>query len=253
MSLFVRQWCREPGVRMRRMYQTADIILCRYHAENTLRTMKAYQIGRITSPWTNLTPPIRGGVYSEFVDEESVSSEDEQDHRSFASSTTSLYDGEDLEREISKELVFPLSNEPPTTRDDIVFRDKDISWNTPDVVSKRVDTPTDVFISKAIQTEIDEGLDEYPSLDAETQQKIVLKYQALHQRAKDEGFYECRYSEYGKEFVRYALLFTVFFVCLRCGWYMTSAAFLGLFWVGLSYQLPGHLLKRTAPNHVHSP
>ncbi|KAJ8122359.1 hypothetical protein ONZ43_g1423 [Nemania bipapillata] len=37
---------------------------CSYHSAATLKTMKAFRIGRKPpGPWTNLTPPIRGGVY----------------------------------------------------------------------------------------------------------------------------------------------------------------------------------------------
>ena len=89
----------------------------------------------------------------------------------------------------------------------------------------------DIYASIAVQKEIDDDIRNYPSLDLKTQRDITLKYQALHQRVKDEGFYDCRYTEYGKELIRYSLLFAIFFTALRCEWYLTSAAFLGLFWV----------------------
>ena len=92
-------------------------------------------------------------------------------------------------------------------------------------------TSADIYTSVAVQKEIDDDTRNYPSLDLKTQRNITLKYQALHQRVKDEGFYDCRYTEYGKEFIRYALLFAIFFTALRYEWYLTAAAFLGLFWV----------------------
>lgn len=87
------------------------------------------------------------------------------------------------------------------------------------------------------EREIEEGIRDNPSLDVETQNAIIMNYRALHQQVKDEGLYQCRYSEYAKECVRYALLFAGFAGFLYIKWYMTSAIFLGLFWVWLSLRL----------------
>ncbi|CAN9379816.1 unnamed protein product [Alternaria alternata] len=80
------------------------------------------------------------------------------------------------------------------------------------------------------EREIEEGLRDNPSLDVETQKAIVQNYRLLHQQFKDEGLYQCRYSEYAKESIRYGLLFAAFGGFLYIKWYMTSAVFLGLFW-----------------------
>lgn len=81
--------------------------------------------------------------------------------------------------------------------------------------------------------EIQQGIRENPSLDVETQKAIIQDYRALHQQIKDEGLYQCRYSEYAKESIRYACLFAAFATLLYIKWYLTSAIFLGLFWVCL--------------------
>jgi delta8-fatty-acid desaturase len=81
--------------------------------------------------------------------------------------------------------------------------------------------------------EVAEGIRDNPSLDVATQKAITDDYRALHQRFKDEGLYQCRYSEYGKECIRYSALFIAFGYFLYTRWYMTSAVFLGLFWVCL--------------------
>lgn len=86
------------------------------------------------------------------------------------------------------------------------------------------------YVATAVQEEIDFDTERYPSLDPDTQRDIAVKFQALHQRVKDEGFYQCRFIEYGKEMVRYTALFTIFVLTLNNGWYMVSACFLGLFW-----------------------
>jgi delta8-fatty-acid desaturase len=81
------------------------------------------------------------------------------------------------------------------------------------------------------QKEIAKGLLENPAVDPETQRGIILEYRALHQQFRDEGLYNCRYSEYAKESVRYSLLFAAFMYLLLAKWYLTSALFLGMFWV----------------------
>lgn len=87
------------------------------------------------------------------------------------------------------------------------------------------------FTSAMEQKEIAEGLASMPSVDEQTQLAISLDFRALHERIKNEGFYDCPYMEYGKEMVRYSLLFGTFIYFLRAEWYLTSACFLGMFWV----------------------
>lgn len=92
-------------------------------------------------------------------------------------------------------------------------------------VSKSCDYTTTI-----IQSEVDADVAKYPSLDAKTQAEITQKFRLLHQRVHDEGYYDCRFGEYGKEMARYATLFALFGFFLHLGWYTTSACFLGLFW-----------------------
>lgn len=76
-----------------------------------------------------------------------------------------------------------------------------------------------------------DGLRENPSVDTETQHQILLDYRELHEQIKAEGLYKCNYSAYGWESIRYATLFAAFAYLLYSKWYLTSALFLGLFWV----------------------
>lgn len=76
-----------------------------------------------------------------------------------------------------------------------------------------------------------DGLRENPSVDAETQHQILLDYRNLHEQIKAEGLYKCNYSAYGWESIRYGALFAAFAYLLYSKWFLTSALFLGLFWV----------------------
>ncbi|MCJ1288212.1 hypothetical protein MMC26_007567 [Xylographa opegraphella] len=226
-----------------------------YHSAKTVRLMAAFRIGRIQAPWTNLTPPIRGGVFRKYQDEEesiSSRSDDEEpplasDVASVNSSTTSLelaadddlkLDSGPLIRSTSKTLEcdgYGSDNSHEVNhrrafqaKADIFDPYSDLKGLTGRPLIK--DQTRDAFTLQTMQDELQRDLENYPSLDAVTQRNITEKYQALHQRVKDEGYYDCRYIEYGKEFVRYTLLFVLFLVCLRAEWYMTSAVFLALFW-----------------------
>lgn len=92
------------------------------------------------------------------------------------------------------------------------------------------------YATEIEQKEIEDGLRDNPSIDMETQAAILQDYRELHQQFKDEGLYECRYSEYGKESIRYGFLFAIFAGLLYSKWYLTSAMFLGMFWVSCPHR-----------------
>jgi delta8-fatty-acid desaturase len=218
--------------------------------------MGAYRIGRIDEPWINFTPPIRGGVYRKFEqsdDEESSAASDEEISSlgsrlaSPNSSTTSLDLLSDHELGTRKEgqaearttrggklAVAKLTHRRAATAQDGVLDEKLFA-----VTSHHVRTRED-FVSDTVQKEIDDCIRDYPSLDPDTQRAITKKYQALHERVKNEGFYDCRYREYGVEAIRYSILFCAFLFFLRAEWYLTSAAFLGLFWVCSPPEVAGY-------------
>lgn len=206
--------------------------------------MNKYRIGRIAidEPWVNYEPPIRGGLFRPITTHDS-SSEDE-DARSELSSSSLDYSSatsvEDLtlsrptsdiyrRRSTVARPAASLISDSDTSDSLLVLDDKTEEEASIGSSNGPHHTPTS-YTTSIEQQEIDRDLEHYPSLDQSTQQNITLKYQQLHQRIKDEGLYECRYREYGKEFLRYSLFFTLFIVTLRSEWYMTSAVFLGLFW-----------------------
>ena len=238
--------------------------------------MGAYRIGRVNEPWLNFTPPIRGGIYRKYEDEDSVTSEDE-DHNSISPLDSGSFNSSSMSLDIIAQETNPNSfihtKSSLNNKANVIngqsggFDGSDVHQITDDGTCKQrlatkppslSSTPINsahVYTSIAIQKEIDDDIRDYPSVDAETQRNITRKYQALHQRVKNEGFYDCRYIEYGKEIIRFALLFTIFLVSLRYAWYMTSAAFLGLFWVSrlLSRSIVLHILTIVVSNNVYRP
>jgi delta8-fatty-acid desaturase len=214
--------------------------------------MTKYRIGRIEGDWVNFTPPIRGGIYREDGEETEASLDDSDDTsadwssslESWNSSTTSLDSNYNAELGKPPSITSHTTKGPEGFSSSIDVPDCQVEprYNSsfaPTVECKHltedsalfVPTSPQGYISSAEQEIINNNIRDNPSLDAETQRMVTVKYQRLHQRVKDEGFYDCNYLEYGKEVVRYTILFTLFIACLRAEWYKTSALFLGLFWV----------------------
>ncbi|TKA75245.1 hypothetical protein B0A49_05545, partial [Cryomyces minteri] len=176
----------------------------------TLRIMSKYCIGRIEGSWTNFTPPIRGGTFRPIEENDTSSEEDD-----FGSNTSSL----------SESSATSFESNASATMKRTQARTSDS-----DAESEARHLSAETYTERTMQKELLKDLRDYPSLSPETQRSITRKYQQLHQTAKDEGFYDCPYIEYGKEIARYSTLFAVFIVALRAEWYITSAVFLGLFW-----------------------
>lgn len=207
-----------------------------YHAATTLKLMDAYRIGYILEPWINLTPPIRGGIYKKTTsdtDEDTSSSvytdqASDSDCISVTSSATSL------DSPASSIGACDFSKDESIPRSDVEVEglrrrhEKEPKDSSASIVSR---LSPDAYIASAIRGEIEDGIRDNPPLDQETQREINLKYRKLHERVKDEGFYQCRYIEYAKELTRYTIIFVACMFALRNGWYITSACLLGLFWV----------------------
>lgn len=195
--------------------------------------MKAFQIGRtnVVGPWPNMTPPIRGGP----LDEQDIltSCDAELPAAAFAASRGRSTGFLDIETETDTESESVVSS---------ILRTRTRSSSPPPSSTTSVSDLSDSLPPKcpvniidwAIEQDLDKCLRDYPSVDPQVQQSIVRRYRQLHQTIIDEGLYECRYTEYMKEIARYTTLFALFLGLLRNGWYLTSAVFLGLFWVCLS-------------------
>lgn len=213
-----------------------------YHSHKALQMMNKYRIGLIAGPWVNFTPPIRGGIYRDNTEAAQYIPDDEDGDdagsswssslESLNSSTTSL-DSMTTEDTSHSAMISSHPNKGLDQYSSSVHHDQGTEHRHKSSNAQLNDhqhlSLTD-YTSSAVQKAIDNDVRDNPSLDAETQRAITLKYQTLHQRVKDEGFYECHYIEYGKEIIRYILLFSLFLTFLRAEWYLTSACFLGLFW-----------------------
>ncbi|KAJ4248720.1 hypothetical protein NW762_012558 [Fusarium torreyae] len=222
---------RHPGGRLAILHMVgrdATDEMKAYHSEATLRTMKAYRIGRKQGSWVNRTPPIRGGIFCKDATE---GVEIELSDSSVAS---------DVEE--SSDAVSSASSAYSSSGVDV--KDKDgLKQRSVSSDESRKQSVTVRVANAGIAREIQKDLEEYPSLDARVQKDIAEKYSALHERVRKEGLYQCPYIEYGKEMVRYTTLFTLFATLFYYQWYIPSSIFLGLFWHQIMFSAhdAGHL------------
>lgn len=73
-------------------------------------------------------------------------------------------------------------------------------------------------------------------LDLEEQYQLHLGYQALHKQIRASGLYQCPYlAGYGPEFARYTMLAAIAALAYWRGWFVVSAAFLGIVWHQLAF------------------
>lgn len=191
--------------------------------------MRSFRIGRVTTPWANLEPPIRGGgkpPVAVQVQRTKVEEDDDDDDSSSESSTWSAQ----------------LGSSASSVGDD----DDEETKPRPAVPQTR-----ELYTAAQERKEIAACSRAYPSLDPATQQAIRAEYHALHALVEARGYYVCAYSEYAKEAVRYVSLFGMFLFLLRSEWYITSSVFLGMFWVSPSpLSCPSRTNTIIATNHV---
>ncbi|CAM1509718.1 Fc.00g000530.m01.CDS01 [Cosmosporella sp. VM-42] len=213
-----------------------------YHSDASLKAMRAYRIGRKQAgPWFNRTPPIRGGIFrKQATPSISVSAdmgcisdtecETADDGSSQFSSECSCVETVHTNSEPCIRRRSPLPGHKGANHPAVVPASKGRHLDEEALKGIYGAVSRSQFTDQSIQQMADLDAQSYPSLDPCVQEDIVDKYRALHQAVKDQGLYQCPYLDYGKELARYLALFAGFAYFLRCGWYMTSAVFLGLFW-----------------------
>lgn len=205
--------------------------------------MKAFRIGRKPAGiWANRTPPIRGGKFGNYVDEPEVSDEKNPIVDAPINGCLNVpVIGRPISPALEEKTIETCGNGTalctkratprgsPSRREKAEFNEK--ADGGLDNHRGRAGLTPDQYAQWAVDQAKHCDAEGFPSLDTEVQEEVARKYRALHQRVHDEGLYDCRYLEYGKEMCRYSALFALFLYTLRAEWYMTSAACLGLFWV----------------------
>lgn len=212
-----------------------------FHSRETQRFMQKYRIGKIEGQWNDFVPPIQGGKFRDAKEQQcdSDAQAEDEDTREDTSSHESSAE--------PSPLFEPLNRQATSIRrrrqsDDAASDSSATSLDTlaigePSVVVKK---PTN---HDRTQAELQRDLDAFPSLDPATQATIIVKYRALDDRLRSEGFYDCNYFAYLREAGRYTLLAGLAYTFLHLRWYAISGLFLGLLWHQLTFTVhdAGHM------------
>ncbi|KAK7992258.1 hypothetical protein PG996_012729 [Apiospora saccharicola] len=203
------------------------------HSAEARQQMDRYRIGRIEGRWSNFVPPIQGGKFRAADDDNA---------------------GDDTDGDVPESpSASARASSPPVSRDPSpVFDNGGASMRNRPTAAKGSTTPATppasddpvmAFFDRETHKKISLDLDKYPSLDFSTQDEIVQKYRVLHEQVKSEGLYQCNYTSYAIELLRYSLMFTGFLVFLQWGWYPLSAFCLGCFWHQVAFTVhdAGHM------------
>ncbi|KAJ5593396.1 hypothetical protein N7537_010300 [Penicillium hordei] len=193
------------------------------HSEEAQAYMQKYAIGRVHGRWENFLPPIQGGIFRTLA-----SSDDDE-----------IEDASSSGQSTPPSLVFDTEH----TGDEV--RRRRIGNDTPISRASSSEPESEQFESVEASTAhaISSDLSKYPRLDPISQDEVISKYRQLDEKLRSEGLYQCPYSSYAVEFIRYSTLFILFLTCLHCSYYTLSSFFLGLLWHLLSFLVhdAGHL------------
>src|SRR5690242_7279423 len=163
--------------------------------------MLRYQIGRIEGRWTNFSPPIQGGKFrtqdelEKLSEEEYLESCSSSDHESASSSSSA-----------GQSPIFEPADKTPALRQrnaTSIARASSSSSISSIGLEDTAGPPKMSVLDRRTQQELDFDKAKYPSTDAETQDKITQKYRDLQEKIQARGLYNCNYTSYGIECLRY--------------------------------------------------
>ena len=190
------------------------------HSPEAQERMKKFIIGRIEGRWSNFVPPIQGGTFRHVEDNtkpERVVTEDMSNDSSPSSS-------------IPPSPTFDTADQTLRRR-----RSTDIgSLSSASSLSLPATDGKDLLETRT-SAQIAADTAQYPSLSAASQDSIIDKYRELNVQIRAAGLYQCHYSDYGFECLRYALIFMTSMCLLHYSQHALSAVFLGLFWHQLAF------------------
>ncbi|KAF2859468.1 fatty acid desaturase [Piedraia hortae CBS 480.64] len=194
-----------------------------FHSIEAQNMMLKYRIGRINGLWRDFVPPIQGGKFR---------TRDQQSEPSDPETSTD---------EVSSQGTNP--SEPSPIFDPAQRRERSHSTSSLSDLDLDLDENTAKPTSNRTEQELLHDLQMYPSLDAATQADIVFKYRELDAKIHAAGLYNCNYTAYLIETLRYTALALSSYYLLTQGWYAISGILLGLMWQQLVFTVhdAGHM------------
>ncbi|KAF3045037.1 hypothetical protein E8E12_005355 [Didymella heteroderae] len=212
----------------------------RFHSSQTLELMNRYQIGRIEERWTNFLPPIQGG---KFRTQEQLEKLSEEEYLEFCSSSEDQESVRSTSSADQSPIFEPAESTVRQRNTTNITRASSSSSVSSIGLDDTAASPRMSLLDRRTQQELDFDKTKYPSTDAETQDKITQKYRDLQKEIQARGLYDCNYSSYGIECMRYGTFIALFLYALYAGWYITSAIPLACVWHQLTFTVhdAGHM------------
>lgn len=201
------------------------------HSKEAQAHMQKYVIGTINGRWENFLPPIQGGIFrplaSKGVDDETLDAEEDISSSGKSTPPSPVFDPVEKGDGVRRRRA---GTETPISRASSVFSSE------PELAPFG---SAEASIAHAISSD----LSKYPRLDQKSQDEVVTKYRQLDAKLQSEGLYDCPYSSYAIEFIRYSVLCVLFLTSLHYSYYALSGLFLGLLWHLLAFTVhdAGHL------------
>lgn len=201
------------------------------HSKEAQAHMQKYVIGTINGRWENFLPPIQGGIFrplaSKGVDDETLDAEEDISSSGKSTPPSPVFDPVEKGDGVRRRRT---GTETPISRASSVY-------------SSELELAPFGSAEASIAHAISSDLSKYPRLDQKSQDEVVTKYRQLDAKLQSEGLYDCPYSSYAVEFIRYSVLCVLFLTSLHYSYYALSGLFLGLLWHLLAFTVhdAGHL------------
>lgn len=214
-----------------------------FHSAETQQLMLRYQIGKIEGQWQDFVPPIQGGTFKTKEEQKATTvMQESSEDRCAEDSSGSAYSEE------PSPLFDPAerSHSAPRRRrgsDAAASEASATSLSSLELERPALKFERPLTGEDRTQQELERDMEMYPSLDPATQGDIIFKYQHLDQRIRGERLYDCNYTAYLIEAVRYTALGILAFCFLRKQWFAVSGMFLGMLWHQLVFTVhdAGHM------------
>lgn len=175
-----------------------------YHCAETIALFKTYSIGRVSLPWKNMVPPIQQTPY--YVNEKVSGNEKSETADSTCKSTC-------VDVSSNSSIGSAGTTTLLETENEVLMQTKSKKRELQQGSYVLTDTPNDAITAKVID-DFDSKLyindqNRYPDLDTKTQENIIVKFRELHKSLEEQGFYECNYWGYFRDFCRISTLFSL--------------------------------------------
>ncbi|ODV64418.1 sphingolipid delta8-desaturase [Ascoidea rubescens DSM 1968] len=191
-----------------------------YHCDGTQSTFLRWSIGKIDHKykWENFLPPIQGGIYRTYEEQ------NQQNDSETSTLTASCTDSSTAPIGTSSVKIIPKAPQCEIlTKEKFYYFEKRVIRDPEDVIDNY---DNDLAI---------QDLNSIPSLDYKTQEFLSKKYNQLHENVIAQGFYQCNYWCYFKEFCRISSLMMFSASLFKTNHLFFSAVLLGAAWQQMTF------------------